>query len=424
MQLNFQFFFLIVLSIAVLFGAGQINAQVSSATLFDYYYTENAAEITALSKEIKQKELEIKKVEEQSNSFEGEIKKKQEEKLTIESQIVDLENQMAKKTLELSRIGKQKELVNLETRQVEKQLESTRRQIDTGKSRISEVIGKIHQLDSRSYLEIMVSNPDFSSFFNDLEAIESVEKGLSVNIEAQKVLYSQQKSQSEDVKGKLQRLDLLKLEEERGKILLESEKEAKIQLVEATDRNEKKFQELLAGLHLEQNKLEQEIKQIEEDIQIKLKEKKLNFNWDPDNVRLIWPVPNQGIVTYFHDPGYPYKRLVGPHSGLDLRTLIGGKPSNGVPVRAVAPGVVVKVIRGGKYVGNAVYIAHSDNFMSIYLHLSRVNVAEDQVVGVAEVIAASGGMPGTEGAGLSSGPHLHFETRVDGVPADPLQYLQ
>jgi len=210
---------------------------------------------------------------------------------------------------------------------------------------------------------------------------------------------------------------------EREKMLLESEKEAKRILIEETERSEEKFQLLLTQLAQEQEKINKEIESIEEEVQRKIAEMRFNFTWDPDHAQFIWPVFNQGITVYFHDPSYPFRRLVGEHSGIDLRTLIDGKPSNGVPVRSAAPGLVIKVIRGGKYVGNAVYIAHSQEYMTIYLHLSQVNVQEDDVVEAGDMIGLSGGMPGTEGAGLSSGPHLHFEVRKNGIPVDPLQYL-
>lgn len=123
---------------------------------------------------------------------------------------------------------------------------------------------------------------------------------------------------------------------------------------------------------------------------------------------LLWPTP--GPVTsgfgYRIHPIYGYRRF---HPGIDI-----GAPT-GQGIVAVLPGVVVSAGPMGTY-GNIVVIDHGNGFATAYAHQSRILVRAGQRVVAGQRI----GLVGSTGA--ATGPHLHFETRVNGEAVDPLQY--
>jgi len=106
------------------------------------------------------------------------------------------------------------------------------------------------------------------------------------------------------------------------------------------------------------------------------------------------------------------------HGGVDLACDVGSE------VLAVNNGRV-RYEGLDQYGGAYIDIVHSDNSLTRYLHLSRIDVQINQQVTIGQVIGLSGGQPGMWGAGLSTGPHLHFEiwdnyldknTRLDPAP--------
>jgi murein DD-endopeptidase MepM/ murein hydrolase activator NlpD len=118
---------------------------------------------------------------------------------------------------------------------------------------------------------------------------------------------------------------------------------------------------------------------------------------------LMWPV--DGPVTSGF--GMRWGRM---HEGIDIAV-----PS-GTPVRASASGTVIHAGWLGGY-GNLVVIDHGDGLATAYGHNSALLVAVGQNVSQGETISLSGS------TGNSTGPHVHFEVRVNGVPVDPLLYL-
>jgi murein DD-endopeptidase MepM/ murein hydrolase activator NlpD len=118
---------------------------------------------------------------------------------------------------------------------------------------------------------------------------------------------------------------------------------------------------------------------------------------------LIWPARGP-INSPF---GQRWGRL---HAGIDI-----GIPS-GTPVRAADAGRVVLSGPSGGY-GNYMCIQHTRSLSTCYAHNSRLGARRGDRVRQGQVIARSGN------TGNSTGPHLHFETRIGGKPVNPMRFL-
>ncbi|MEE4239233.1 MAG: peptidoglycan DD-metalloendopeptidase family protein [Anderseniella sp.] len=105
----------------------------------------------------------------------------------------------------------------------------------------------------------------------------------------------------------------------------------------------------------------------------------------------------------------PFKRRPAMHAGVDFRGPVGS------PVKTPAPGVVSKAGWNGGY-GKLVEVRHENGITTRYAHLSIILVRAGQKVKAGDIVGKLGN------TGRSTGPHLHYETRVSGRAIDPLRF--
>jgi len=131
----------------------------------------------------------------------------------------------------------------------------------------------------------------------------------------------------------------------------------------------------------------------------------------------VWPLATPVRITAgFKDEAYK-KAFTREHLGMDMAA------SQGSDVLAVAEGVVSKVVTDGTGY-TYIVLQHDPDLYTVYGHLSRTLVKKDDPVSAGQIIAWSGGTPGTAGAGyFTSGPHLHFEVFSGGQFVDPAAFL-
>ena len=123
----------------------------------------------------------------------------------------------------------------------------------------------------------------------------------------------------------------------------------------------------------------------------------------------LWPV--RGWVTSRYGMRTsPFSGIEKFHDGIDIAAQIG------TPVAASADGVVVKAGFSTGY-GNMVELSHGYGIKTLYAHNSRLTVKAGQRVHRGDVIAYAGD------SGTSTGPHLHYEVKVNGLPVNPAKYL-
>jgi murein DD-endopeptidase MepM/ murein hydrolase activator NlpD len=371
-------------------------------------------DIDTLNEQVKQKQKKIKDLNASIENYKSKIEDQQKSVLSLQNELALLENRIEEKALSTQRTRQQIELANLEIQSVSNEIQLEQNTINRRETVLAELVRQIEQGDQVSVVDAFIARPSLSEFFSHLDEIKRVENDLTEatrTVKESKLILEEKKRQLEEGRTDLQakKDDLLKEQEE-----LEANRSAKVSLVAETQDQESEFQRIMYELRQQQQSESNDAASLQDKLKDKLDS--VDVALAKGDILLSWPIKaSKGISAHFHDPSYPFKKLF-EHPGVDLPTPVG------TPVKAAAGGYIAW-LKTGKQYGNYIMVVHPGGVATVYAHLSKFGVKADTYVERGDVIGYSGGKPGDPGAGLSTGAHLHFEVRVNGIPVNPENYL-
>ena len=414
MKLKGSVFAVMLLAVLLLFGTPVLVFGEDTATSTS---TTSRGEIEALNQRIKEKQDKIKQLEQSIETYKKKIAEKRLEAVSLSNQIAILDNRLAQIELDIEVTENKLDALNFEIETLDLNIADKENTISRQKKIIGELIRTIHQSEGKNYLEIFAAYDTFSDFYNRLQYLQTVEQDLGRNAKALRLAKEElesKKVQKEEIKKSFEELNekLVGAKED-----LEEQTTHKSELLAETQSSELKFKTLVANLRKQYQEIENEIAGIEQEERRRLEEQD-RLGRAVEAGELSWPTQSRYITARFRDPDYPF-RYIFEHNAIDIRA------AQGTPVKAAASGYVARAkVCSAASCYSYVMLIHADGISTVYGHLSQVTVAADQFVTRGDVIGLSGGRPGTVGAGpFVTGPHLHFEVRVNGIPVDPLGYL-
>jgi len=381
----------------------------------------NNEEIKKIQEEIQTKEENIKNLDNQKKIYEEKIKTKRAEASNLKEELSLLNNRINKREIEIETQEEKIEKADLFIKKIQLETLKKKKEIEETKDDLKELLITINGYDQKNYLEVIFLNASLSDVFNHLRYLNVMQGKVSRNLQRIATVKDGLEAQENDLRQERRNIINLKTELNGQKIQLTSEQEINQLLLSETRGAEWKFQSLLAEIITERQNTENEIIALERQAREKIateKEKRAEDMEKEGIVVFSWPVPFEKITCPFHDPDYSFRNWIGEHSGTDMRA------AQGTLVRAAASGYIARTKSGrvGQY--SYIMIIHNNSFSTVYGHMSKILVKENQYVKRGEVIGWSGGMPGTPGAGrFCTGPHLHFEVRLNGIPVNPEDYL-
>lgn len=253
------------------------------------------------------------------------------------------------------------------------------------------------------YLEILFGADDFGDFLSKIEMISQLmdyDKGILAKLDETKKKISAAKEELENILVR-QEENVTSLETRRSS--LEQTLAQKQELLDSITKDVEKYK----AIHEEAERAEEEL--------IRQNRAALSYSANPIKYtggKFVWPVPaSQRITSYYGYRVHPVYKTKKFHSGIDIGA------SYGVDILAAADGTVTLATTNGGY-GKCIIINHGSGISTLYGHNSTLLVSVGSKVTKGQVIAKAGS------TGVSTGPHLHFEVRINGSTTDPLQYLR
>ena len=372
-------------------------------------------EVLELSEKVRQKRSERQQLEREAARLRRALEDKQKETATLQSQLEILDDRITATEADIKAKKSEIDERNLIVKELEEKIRRREEDITRVKKQIASFILTLHQYDERGTLALLLAYRSFSEFFDRTKFLEELQTSVQRSLHQVQDLKKQLEFEKRSVERERDTLDALKkaLEEERGGLI--EQQGTKTYVLAETKASEQRFQTLLEQARHEQEAAEADVQNLEKTLREKF------AGQLPSGVasvgKLLWPVdPSRGITAFFHDPSYPFRSIF-EHPAIDIRA------SQGTAIRSADGGYVGRARDAGMGY-SYIMIIHDNGISSVYGHVSRINVREGEIVAQGQIIGTSGGLPGTPGAGrLTTGPHLHFEVRLNGIPVNPLEYL-
>lgn len=373
--------------------------------------TERQRQIEAERRQLQEK---IKQADQKAKTISGEIATNSSRRSAVERDISRLTMAIKVAEQKIARAEADLGTAREELFTVEGVLALTLKRLAEMEKRVGRRAAATYKQGTGVYLEMLLSAEDFRSFVNRLTFVRSVITEDRARLQAVERLSQQMTKSREDITKRKDDITAQKvaIEQEKQEVArqkgeLQSARQELNGLISQGQQNLKQVQGEKAAYLRAMDQLRRESSSIA--AMLRSRQKGQTFQAGGTK-KLAWPCTGSVVSPYgyrthpiFHD-----RRL---HAGIDISC-----PSGAAVSAAEGGSVIWSGTRSGY--GLTVIIDHGGALATLYAHLSSVSVGNGARVGRGQTVGAVGC------TGYCTGPHLHFETRVNGEPVDPMQFYR
>lgn len=376
-------------------------------------YAENSGKATQENQEQETTQKENKSLEQLQNEAE-EINKQiaeNSEKLEIVAdelsqnllQVQEIDSKIQLAQQELTELDNEVEELNKNIKNKEQELKTKQEHYEKLNQQAEKILVIMYEQGNLQYLDVLLGSKDIVDFVSNYYLISELVKH---NVE----LVKDAAKQKEEVENIMQTLA-----EQKETLVAKKKSQQKISQVLANTKTSRQY--YMSKLTQEEQQIQTQIEEYkmqmaEIEIEIRNLSGIQSFGEDYIGGEMIWPIPGyKAITSKYGMRTHPITGLYSLHTGTDVGAPIG---TNFV---AAASGVVTKA-GYNKYYGNMVIIDHGGGIQTLYAHGSEIVVQLGDLVSTGDIVLKVGS------TGYSTGPHAHFEIRINGKTVDPLEYVK
>jgi murein DD-endopeptidase MepM/ murein hydrolase activator NlpD len=319
----------------------------------------------------------------------------------LDRQIADAERQVEAAEAEIARITTQIESVQREIERIQTEIEQSKARFQDSAVALYKASGN----GSDSTFTLLSTAGGAHELLAGSKYLGENSRRFEKELQRQGGLKDQLDDAQSDLKkeqAKAQEAERVAAEERDRVSQLRDQADGERQQAAAAEAEE---QQIIEGLRARKAEFEAEYRALQAQISASVS----RGNPVQGNGRFIWPV-NGPVTSGFGPRSHPIYGEARMHNGIDISA------SSGTPIKAGDAGVVVMAGSNGGY-GNWTLIDHGGGLATGYAHQSSIGVSVGQRVSRGAVIGRVGS------TGASTGPHLHFEVRVNGNPVNPMAWL-
>ena len=263
----------------------------------------------------------------------------------------------------------------------------------------------IYEAGDTQYLDVLLKAKSITEFISRSYMIQEIAEYDSKLIDQIEQVKDEMDITKQKLENEQNEIRIIKSRSEQTSIVLTNMKTLQQSYIDDLSEDEKKIQEQLTEYKKEQEEIQE---------QIYLATNRIDPNIQYTGGEMLWPVAASGtvITSDFGMREHPIQGVVKQHTGIDIAGV-----ALGTPVVAAADGVVTYAGWLGGY-GNCVMINHGDGIVTLYGHGNKVLTTLNKEVKEGETIMEVGS------TGNSTGPHLHFEVRVNGTCTSPWSFVK
>ncbi len=354
-----------------------------------------------LERKIKETQSQLKQIQQEMRRTQQLLKESERKKEATFSEIQRLDRDIDRREAELAAVEEDLRRTRARIAELEVRLEEGRQKLARRKDLLQRRLQALYEGGTVTYLEVLLSSRDFAEFlttWDNLQRIFEQDVGLLREIQAYVELVKELKKEQEELKAQLEGQ---KAHLEAVKAGLEARRAEREELLQDIQSDIESYRRMMDQLEEQSAEAKRLLQRYQAQLEAELRRE--------GAVILSRPVSGPITSPYgmrFHPILGGYRK----HNGTDY-----GVPY-GTPVKAADYGEVMLADWFGAY-GKTVILVHGRGISTLYAHLSQIAVSQGQKVQKGQVIGYVGS------TGLSTGPHLHFEVRINGEPVNPEAYF-